>query len=215
MAAYRKKRWMIVTTAMLCVAALVLALFLYRKDHRLPYQDHFSDGKMDEWTAFGGAWQLNNSYILNDSDDIGAKLITGSKTLSNYRMTSDIRLTNSFGDAGLIVRVRDEEEGTNAFNGYYAGIRLPNQLLVGKMDFGFRPMARVVLKEVARPGIWYSLSVEVRGCTVIATARSSDGRLLATATTTDTETCDRQGAFGLRSFEAGGSWKNIRVEEIP
>jgi hypothetical protein len=194
----------------------VSALFLYveRRGQSLPYRDHFSDGKMDEWMAFGGAWQVNNGHILNDSDDIGAKLITGSKALRNYRITSDVRLTNAFGDAGLLVRVRNAEEGTNAFNGYYAGIRLPNQLLLGKMDFGFRPLARVVVKDGVRPGTWYSLAVEAKNCVLTATASTSEGKLLATATAIDSDACHTHGAFGLRSFEAGGSWKNIRVEDI-
>lgn len=169
---------------------------------------------MDEWTALGGAWQVTGGYILNDSDDIGAKLITGSSSLRNYRITSNVRLTNSFGDAGLIFRVSDAEEGTNAFNGYYAGIRLPNQLLVGKMDYGFRPMARVLIKDGVRPGVSYILSVEARECTFVATASTSAGKLLATATATDTDECDTHGAFGLRSFEAGGIWNNINVEDL-
>ena len=205
---------MLGTTIALCTAAFASFLGVYRRGEHLPYRDHFADGKMDEWTAFGGAWQLNNGYILNDSDDIGAKLITGSKTLRDYRITSDIRLTNAFGDAGLLVRVRNAEEGTNAFNGYYAGIRLPNQLLLGKMDFGFRPLARVVVKDGVHPGTWYVLAVEAKECTLVATASTSEGKLLATATAIDSDGCHTHGAFGLRSFEAGGSWKNIRVEDI-
>lgn len=211
---FSKNKWKFGATMVSFIAALALFLCIYRRGESLPYHDHFADGKMDEWTAFGGVWQVNNGYILNDSDDIGAKIITGSKTMHNYRITSDIRLTNAFGDAGLLVRVRNAEEGTNAFNGYYAGIRLPNQLLLGKMDFGFRPLARVVVKDGVRPGTWYVLAVEAKDCTLIATASTSEKKLLATATATDFDACHTHGAFGLRSFEAGGSWKNIRVEDI-
>jgi len=214
MTAGLSKTALVVVASILCLVTFFF-LYVHEREQSLPYRDHFADGKMDEWMTFGGAWQVNNGYMLNDSDDIGAKLITGSKNLRNYRITSDIRLTNAFGDAGILLRVRNAEEGTNAFNGYYAGIRLPNQLLVGKMDFGFRPLARVVVKDGVRAGTWYVLSFEAKDCTLVATASTAERKLLATATVVDTDACHTHGAFGLRSFEAGGSWKNIHVEVLP
>lgn len=182
----------------------------------LPYHDQFGLGRMDEWTAYGGVWQLGGGAITNASDDIGAKLVTGSARLKNYTVQSDVKLTNSFGDAGLIVRVADAEEGTNAFNGYYAGIRLPDQLLLGKMDFGYRPLSRATIPMGVKPGLWYRLSVEANGCTITAKATSINGDLLATASATDpNDQCDQSGAFGLRSFAAGGSWRNVLVEAAP
>lgn len=181
----------------------------------LPYHDQFAAGRMDEWTAYGGVWQLGGGMITNASDDVGAKLVTGSSHLRNYRVQSDVKLTNGFGDAGLIVRVTDAEEGTNAFNGYYAGIRLPDQLLLGKMDFGYRPLSQARIPIGVKPGLWYRLAVEANGCTITARATSLNGDLLATASMTETRQCDQNGAFGLRSFAAGGSWRNVVVEATP
>ena len=44
----------------------------------LPYKDSFANGSADEWHAFGGTWELADGAIRNDSDERGAKLLTGS-----------------------------------------------------------------------------------------------------------------------------------------
>ena len=163
---------------------------------------------------FGGNWLLDQSALRNDSDDTGAKVVTGDLDLKNVAMDADVRLTSSYGDAGLIVRVSDPEEGTNAFNGYYAGLRLPDQLLLSRMDFGFEPLQRVIIPQGIHAGVWYHLRLVAEGCTISAEAHDESGNLLARSEASDGAGCLRQGQFGLRSYAAGGSWRKIEVQSL-
>lgn len=192
-----------------------LGFALRRSEPGLPYTDHFTQGSMAEWKTYGGAWQVSNGAITNDSDDTGSKVLTNDGSEHDMVLESDVKLTNHFGDAGVIVRVTDAEEGTNAFNGYYVGLRLPDQLLLSRMDFGFVPLARTPVQGGVQAGVWYHLRVNVRGCVLDAEARDERGRLLAQASAHDDSQCLARGAFGLRSFAAGGSWRNVRARVSP
>jgi len=201
------------------VITLVLTACVYGCVHmmqtnRLPYNDRFAEGKMEEWMVYGGNWQIADAVVSNNSDDVGSKVVTGSETLTDYELNSDVSLTSSLGDTGVMLRVTDPEIGTNAFNGYYVGIRLPDQLLLGKMDYGYRPLKSVRIGTGVKPYEWYHLTVKVEGCTLSATAADEQGGELAAASVEDNDDCDRHGAFGLRSFAAGGRWRRISVREL-
>ncbi len=193
---------------LLCSAGIML---VHMEWNGLPYRDHFAEGLMGEWKVYGGNWSVASNELTNASDDNGAKAVTGSARVTDVVMDADVRLTSSFGDAGLIVRVSDEEEGTNAFNGYYAGIRLPDQLLLSRMDFGFIPLQRVQIENGVEPGVWYHLKMSAQGCNIDAEARDMTGNVLAHAHVHEDVDCRRHGSFGLRSFAAGGSWRTVQV----
>lgn len=72
--------------------------------------------------AFGGTWEAADGIMRNNSDERGAKLMTGSTDWKNYSVEADIQLLGQYGDAGLILRARNEEEGVDAYNGYFAEI---------------------------------------------------------------------------------------------
>jgi hypothetical protein len=198
----------------LALAACVYGGMLMIRTNRLPYNDRFAEGKMEEWAVYGGNWQIAGAVVSNNSDDVGSKVVTGSEALTDYEMTSDVSLTSSLGDTGVMVRVTDPEIGTNAFNGYYVGIRLPDQLLLGKMDYGYRPLKSVRIETGVKPYEWYHLTVKVEGCTLSAIASDEQGAQLAASSVEDKDDCDRHGAFGLRSFAAGGRWRGISVREL-
>ncbi len=198
------------------IATLVLfgsaaAVLVHMEWNGLPYHDRFAEGLSSEWKLYGGNWSVASDELTNASDDIGAKSVTGSVHLTDVVMDADVRLTSSVGDAGLIVRVSNEEEGTNAFDGYYAGIRLPDQLILSRMDFGFIPLRRVRISEGVEPGVWYHLKVSAQGCDVSAEARDMNGTVLAHTQVHEESACMRHGRFGLRSFAAGGSWRSVQV----
>ena len=90
----------------------------------LPYTDSFAKGGGDEWKALGGTWQLVDGSMRNDSDERGAKLIAGSSRWRDYSVEADIMLLGRDGDAGLIARSSDEEQGVDSYSGYYAGLRI-------------------------------------------------------------------------------------------
>lgn len=177
----------------------------------LPYRDSFAAGDADEWRAFGGDWELVHGMMRNDSDERGAKLLTGSPYWRNYSVEADVYLLGDSGDAGLIIRSSDEEEGVNAYSGYYAGVRtIDNSLVLGRADHGWMETTRKVpVANGIRPFRWYHLKLLAYDCRIVA-AVTSPGAFRSSLDIDDTD-CIRSGRIGLRSYSAGGIWRNVVV----
>jgi hypothetical protein len=142
------QRLRVLVGSLLCVL-LLLALvgtraYLDSPRRGLPYRDSFAKGNADEWKAFGGAWELADGVMRNNSDERGAKLLTGSPYWRDYSIEADIKLLDSSGDAGLVIRSSDEEEGVDAYSGYYAGIRTQdNSLALGRAEHGWAEVSQL------------------------------------------------------------------------
>jgi signal transduction histidine kinase len=196
------------------VIAVLGSFFLWpRLLHRLPYHDSFSNGRMDEWTTYGGTWKLAAGAIRNDSAEPGAKLITGALRWRDYKFDADVQLLGDIGDAGLIVRSTDEEQGIDSYNGYYVGFRITDgNLVIGRADHGWREYEDSPIAGGIQPFHWYHLRVVAYGCTIAASAtNSSTGATTTVALKDDTESCAREGRIGLRSNATGGIWRAIQV----
>ncbi len=197
--------------------ALVLALsslraYLRSPGRGLPYHDSFASGKADEWKAWGGTWELVNGVMRNDSDERGAKLLTGSHYWRNYSIESDINLLGINGDAGLIIRSGDEEEGVNAYSGYYAGIRTrDNSLVLGRAEHRWLEASRQISAPIGiRPFQWYHLKLLTYDCQIVA-AVSAPFQTVPTSLSVKDSDCIHSGRVGLRSYSSGGLWRNVTV----
>jgi signal transduction histidine kinase len=193
---------------------LVFSAFLwYRVEYhfRLPYHDSFASGKTEEWHVFGGTWTVNDGAIRNDSDERGAKFMTGPADLGDYSVDADILLLGQDGDAGLIVRSSDEEEGVDSYSGYYVGLRdRNNTLTIGRADHGWIEYQSVSPHEPLHALHWYHLHVVAVGCDIAAVA-SDSLTSEKTYVSMHEQLCARIGRFGLRSYSSGGVWRNIDV----
>jgi signal transduction histidine kinase len=193
----------------------LFGLFMYWRSpgRGLPYHDSFASSKAEEWQALGGTWEVVNGTIRNDSDERGAKLLTGSIYWQNYSIEADVILLGVNGDAGLIARSSHEEEGVDAYDGYYAGLRIrDNALTLGRAGYGWmetvfprKPQNKPV--QVAR---WYHIKLLVYGCQIVASASALPADDPTIASITD-ENCIRSGRVGLRSYSSGGVWRNVVV----
>ena len=200
--------------ALMCA---VLGLFAYRHSsgRGLPYRDDFAKGRADEWKALGGTWELVDGSMRNDSDERGAKLLTGSSRWRDYSIEADVMLLGLGGDAGLMLRSNDEELGVDAYTGYYAGLRtLDNSLVLGRAGHGWVEMnERLAL---GQPGVralqWYHLKFIAFGCqlaTMVDTLPQHKPTIIAI---TD-EACIQSGRAGLRSYASGGVWRNVVIHQ--
>jgi signal transduction histidine kinase len=181
----------------------------------LPYQDSFARGEAQEWQAFGGTWGVVNGAMRNDSDERGAKLLTGSTHWQDYSIEGDVMLLGLGGDAGFLVRSSDEEEGVDAYRGYYAGLRtLDNSLVLGRAGYGWIEVNFPLKprKEGVQVSHWYHLKFLAYGCRLVATAGTLADPTSTVASITD-EDCIRTGRIGLRSYSGGGVWRNIVVRK--
>jgi two-component sensor histidine kinase len=199
-----------VVTAIVFATALVM--YAVRQHwwfaHQFP-QDSTLERRTD-WQPFGGAWQFVDGTMLNNSDERGAKLMNGDIQLSDYLIEADVQLLGQYGDAGLIVRASNEEVGVDAYDGYYAGLRdLDNTLILGQASFGWIEFQknRVAPRVVAQR--WYHLKVLAFDCNIAASATSVSGDVTVDAVRVPG--CIRTGRFGLKSYQTGGLWRNVRV----
>lgn len=203
----------LVLTALLIIGALCLFAYWRSPNRGLPYRDSFASAKAEEWTAFGGTWEVVQGSMRNDSDERGAKLLTGSTHWQNYSIEADVMLLGLGGDAGLIVRSSHEEEGVDAYDGYYAGLRtIDDSLALGRAAYGWMEV-NFPLKPRGTPvqaSRWYHMKLLAYGCQLVASAALIPQANPTVASITDQD-CIRSGRVGLRSYSSGGVWRNVVV----
>jgi signal transduction histidine kinase len=149
--------------------------------------------------------------MRNDSDDRGAKLLTGSPYWTDYSIDADVQLLG-LGDAGLAARVSDAETGVDAYSGYYAGFRtVDNALVIGRVQHGFEEYPIVAVPGGVQPFHWYHLSLTVKGCQVTATATVPGIAAGVVTNSVSKADCFHSGRAGLRSYTSGGVWRNVAI----
>jgi hypothetical protein len=179
----------------------------------LPYHDDFLGSENAEWKAFDGNWNVQSGVMVNESNERGAKLIAGSPYWTDYALDADISLNNT-GDAGIVSRVSDAEQGADAYAGLYAGLRVRDEALIfGVANHGWNELAAKRLPYPIVPNVWYHIRMEMRGCHV-SIFTNPDGQTNVVRLDETLATCPQQGMIGLRSYDSGGQWKNIRVTTL-
>jgi signal transduction histidine kinase len=204
--------WLRIVVCGLAATAAIFFLWVHlspsHRDSPTPHSASFD--KRDDWTAFGGTWEAADGIMRNNSDERGAKLMTGSADWRNYSVEADIQLLGQYGDAGLIVRARNEEEGVDAYNGYFAGLRdLDNSMILGRADFGWREYQTVPVRPRINAQTWYHLKFLAYECDLVAAATSVTGE--TTTVAMRNPDCLLSGRFGLKSYASGALWRNVQV----
>jgi two-component sensor histidine kinase len=184
--------------------------YFQRAEYNLPYRPRFAADAEDRWTALGGTWEVVDGSMRNDSNDRGAKLLTGSPNWKDYAVEADVQLLGA-GSVGVLARVSDAEIGENSHKGYFAGVRtVDNSLVLGSFDFAYHEAARVTLPEPVRPFRWYHVRLSVKGCMITTSASAAGMSEIKTLPVNDPD-CFRSGVAGLRSNGTGGVWRNVTV----
>ena len=209
------RRWVLagLLMSLLLIALLAgLRAYLHSPGYGLPYRDSFARGKADEWKALGGTWELVNGMMRNDSEERGAKLLMGSHYWRNYSIEADIDLLGINGDAGLIIRSSDEEQGVNAYSGYYAGVRtIDGVLVLGRAEHGWMEVnKRVQGLSSIHSATWYHLKLLAYDCQIVAAVTTPSAAVPTSLGITDPD-CIHAGRVGLRSYSSGGIWRNVVI----
>jgi signal transduction histidine kinase len=200
------------STALFVFLAFVIAVKRqsYRNSQDARYRDSFRLDRQDDWQPFGGAWEIVDGAMRNNSDERGAKLMNGNVSLKDYLIEADVQLLGQYGDGGLIIRGSNEEEGVDAYDGYYAGIRdLDNTLILGRAGYGWIEYQAHRIKPRVYSQQWYHIKLLAFGCNIAATAISLSGEV--TTDFVQDPNCVQSGRFGLKSYQTGGLWKNVQV----
>lgn len=200
----------VLTLVALTAVFLPLRVFLQRQ--RLPYRDDFAHNRAERWNAFGGVWSLKDGMIINRSDELGAKVLTGSRSWTNYQMTADVEMLGHGGDVGLLLRARDAEDGINSYRGYYTAIRSrDNALVTGIGNYDWLENRPVSVAGGVHSGIWYRIHAVVVDCDLATKVTNLQTGQMSWAAM-HVNGCSPSGQIGLRSLSTGGAWKNIHVE---
>lgn len=207
-------RFLAMGLAFSCLALIAWSwLRWHRAGIEVPVHSYqLQTGRMDEWKAVGGNWQIANGVIYNNSYERGSKLMTGSSAWGNYKVNADIQFERDNADMGVIIRSNSEKkEGSDTYNGYYIGLRtLDETLVIGRSAFGWSEARPVSMPGGFHPSVWYRLHVAAYGCNIAASATNLT--TLQTAWIAFEEpSCLETGHIGLRSLNAGGMWRNISV----
>ncbi len=201
-----------------CIAIAAMALLavagwsvFHSVARRGPFEpQQVSLEKQDDWQAFGGTWQSAGGVMQNNSDERGAKLMSGPTYWTNYSIEADVLLLGQYGDAGVILRSTDEEEGVDAYHGYMAGLRdLDNTLILGRADYGWREYAAKPVAPRVYAQQWYHVKFLAYGCDFAVSATATSGQ--TTIVAVEDPDCLPAGRFGLKSYNTGAEWKNIEI----
>jgi signal transduction histidine kinase len=211
----RRKLVLSVATLAFLAVVIVSGWQVYTSGPRygLPYEASFIPEVEDRWDALGGTWEIVNGSMRNDSNDRGAKLLTGSPHWKDYIVEADFQALGA-GSVGVLARVTEPEVGENSFKGYFAGVRaVDNSLVLGSFDFAYHEAARTVLPDPVRPFRWYHIKLRVEGCQITVAATAVGMPEVRTKPLNDPD-CFRAGSFGLRSNGTGGVWRNVTVRPV-
>lgn len=203
---------LILTCASLGLLCVACCWFFWLHGNRFPFQSYrLKVEKMEDWKAFGGTWAMTNGVVRNNSDERGAKLLAGSTDWTDYSLTTELKFDGEHGDMGVIIRSDREEEGVDAYSGYYVGLRTTDGTLVmGRSDYGWMEALPVQMPGGVHADTWYRLKVTAVGCDIVASSQNLTTMQMARAELEE-EPCARTGRIGLRSLATGGMWRNIGV----
>jgi Domain of Unknown Function (DUF1080) len=180
----------------------------------LPYHDAFGESENSEWAAYDGNWTVRSGVMVNESNERGAKLVTGSPYWTDYALDADISLSST-GDAGLIARLSDAEPGVDSYRGMYVGLRVRDEALVfGVADHSWTELAAKPLPFLIIPGVWYHIGMKIEGCHVSISAYPDGNKNNIVRQDESLSECPERGKIGLRSYDSGGRWRNIRVTSL-
>ena len=168
--------------------------------------------RINEWTRFGGSWEITGGAVRSDSNERGAKLLAGSRHWSNYTVNTDIQFDGPAADMGVVIRTNDETEGVDSYNGYFVGLRsLDGTLVMGRADYAWIEVLPVTIPGGIHPFNSYRLRVTAYGCDVAASVTNLNTHQTAWIAFEE-HFCVKSGRFGLRTLNANATWRNISVE---
>lgn len=171
---------------------------------------------MRGWQPISGRWTEHSGTLSNSNYGRGDMLIAQHSQGTNYRISADVRFDllfpeTQYGDAGLVIRTTDPEQGVDSYQGYYAGLRPAEQtLILGRASYDWHQLESVKLVTPVSAGVWYHLELSAQGCRLIVTATPQGGGPATSIDHQDNQ-CLTEGLAGLRSFYAQASWRNVKI----
>ncbi|WP_238404380.1 family 43 glycosylhydrolase [Paenibacillus paridis] len=131
--------------------------------------DNFDDNNSEGWKRWEGSWSVSGGQYHSASGTF-AKTTIGNDNWANYTIESDIRMNESGGDAGIIVRGKNPANGlergqgnADFLQGYYAYIKTDGVYL-GKQNYNWSNLAGFTTPLAINT--WHKMKVVVNGTNI-------------------------------------------------
>jgi hypothetical protein len=204
-----------IALVLLLAAALCAGLWVgYRSSSGKSASSRYQT--MHGWQTISGRWNERDAVFSNSNYGRGDMLVAQHSQGTNYSVSADIRFDllfpeTHYGDAGLVIRTTDPEQGVDSYQGYYAGIRPDQQtVILGRASYDWHELASKRLGTPVSVGSWYRVTLSAQACSLVVTVTPESGTG-ATRLEYEDSQCLTQGVAGLRSFYAQASWRNVRI----
>jgi hypothetical protein len=197
-----------------CVVLVGIFFFTYHINSERSKSNNLRS--LHGWQAISGRWNESTGVFSNSNYGRGDMLIAQNSQGSNYGIAADIRFDllfpeTHYGDAGLVIRTTDPQQGVDSYQGYYAGLRPDEQTVVlGRASYDWHQLAATKLESPISIGSWHRLELSAQGCTLTVTVTPED-RSTPTHLQYEDKECMASGVAGLRSFYAQASWRNVKI----
>lgn len=196
----------------LIIAAVLVFAYRTRSERIRPNQYQSMQG----WQSISGRWSETTGVFSNSNYGRGDMLIAQNSQGTNYTIAADIRFDllfpeTHYGDAGLVIRTTDPQQGVDSYEGYYAGLRPDEQAVVlGRASYDWHQLAAAHLASPVSVGVWNRLQLSAEGCSLTVTVTPENGNAPTRIQYQDKQ-CMTAGVAGLRSFYAQASWRNVKI----
>ncbi len=203
--------WRLVALCLTFAGGYAFLKVTHPATQQLPYHDHFATDGLNGWESLGGTWSIHAGTLMNDSAERGAKLLFGSNSWSDYSLSTDVEILGPDGDAGIIIRSTDEQLGTNAYSGYYAGLRThDDRLVLGRANYGWLESQTIPFPTGISTHHWYHLELAAAGCKIAAVATDLLSGVRSTVAM-EGQPCVGKGRIGVRSYATSARWRNLVI----
>ena len=173
------------------------------KPVEMAVEDNFEDGNDTGWTPYGGTWTASGGQY-NVGSNPGAKALLDTN-FSDLVYEADVT-PGSTGDAGLVFRVSNPGTGTDAYQGYYAGLDVPNQkVFIGKANNNWTSLAAASMSLAANTK--YHIKIVAQGASIQVYVDD-----MAAPKVSVTDSTYTGGKTGVRTFNSAAKFDNISVQ---
>jgi len=99
---------------------------------------------LKDFKTYEGRWTLINEGGIQAVGSDGAKIVWNGAAISNGEVSVDVKLTETTGgNGGLILKVQDAGNGSDAFTGYEVSLERPGFLVLGRHRQNWESIRRV------------------------------------------------------------------------
>lgn len=161
---------------------------------------------LQSWSTLGGRWVSEGQSVSVESSS-GAKLVSQAPAFNDGTIETAIKFPDGAGsNAGLLVRVKEAGEGTDAFDGYEVSLEpQTKRVILGKHQHNWQPLQTSAA--TFEPQNWTRLRVQLNGARIRVFVGESTTPFIDF---TDTDAPLLSGTFALRTWNSRADFRGVR-----